>query len=206
MRSALTNIKHIRKIIAGIALLVAFLFAVHDGMQASPETPQYLDRIAGNAIAIDPTVTFEYGKPIQVAHAVDGDTVQLISGDYVRYIGIDTPEEFDPRKPVQCYAKEAADENRRLVQGQYVVIQKDVTERDKYGRLLGYIYLSDGTFVNKLLVEEGFAFEYYYKPDISKSNELKAVEATAKEAKKGLWSACEVRTLSGGRKQTNDLP
>lgn len=199
------SFRRVHKILAGIVFLFVFLYAAYQGMQAGPETPQYLDRIAGKAIAIDPTITFEYGKPIQVAHVVDGDTVQLINGDYVRYVGIDTPEEYDPRKSVQCFAKEAADENRRLVQGQYVVIQKDITERDKYGRLLGYLYLADGTFVNELLVKEGFAFEYYYKPDVSKSDEIKTLETEAKTAGRGLWSACQVHTLSGGRKQTNNL-
>ncbi|KND51444.1 MAG: micrococcal nuclease [Parcubacteria bacterium C7867-001] len=196
--------RNLRKLLLALGFLVVFVYAAYTGADL-PKNGQYVDRLSGKAVPIDPSVTFEYGKPIQIAYVVDGDTAQLINGEYVRYIGIDTPEEFDPRKPEQCYAKEAAAENRKLVQGQYVVIQKEITERDKYGRILGYLYLSDGTFVNKKLVEDGFAFAYPYKPDTAKADEFAAAEVAAKEAKHGLWSVCTTYRLSGGREQTNDL-
>ncbi len=191
---------------ATVAALLFFVFSLYAG---DPSFQKFTFKngalSAATAIAFDKSVVFEYGKPIRVVHVVDGDTIQLINGEYVRYIGMDTPEEVDPRKPVQCFAKEAAAENTRLTDGQDVTIYKDVSDRDKYGRLIGFVYLSDGTFVNATLVKEGFAFAYPYKPDISKSAEFKAEQTAAKTAGLGLWSACVVRTLSGGREQTNDL-
>ncbi len=156
-------------------------------------------------VALDPSVKFEYGKPIMVAHVVDGDTLQLINGEYVRYVGIDTPEEYDPRKPVQCYALEAAEANRQLVEGKQVVIQKDISTKDKYNRWLGFIYLPNNTFVNEVLVREGFAFAYYYRPDISKAKEFKTAEQQAQQDGLGIWSTCTVYKTSSGREQTNDL-
>ncbi|MEK9177410.1 MAG: thermonuclease family protein [Patescibacteria group bacterium] len=163
----------------------------------------YEDQLAA-ALTFDTSVPFAFETPIQVVHVVDGDTVQLINGEYVRYVGIDTPESVDPRKSVQCYAKEAAAKNRVLVEGQFVTFYQDVSEKDKYGRWLGYAYKDDGTFVNKMLVEEGYAFAYRYEPDVAKADELYGDESFAKEMKLGLWGSCTVRTVSG-REQTNDL-
>ncbi len=155
------------------------------------------------AIDYDRSVKTEYGVPIKVAKAIDGDTIELINGDRVRYNGIDTPEEFDKRKPVQCYAKEAAERNKELVEGKSVTIYKDVSDRDKYNRWVGFIYSADGTLVNKTLVAEGYAFAYPYKPDISKAPEFKKAETLAHAQGLGLWSHCSVRILTTGRKQTN---
>jgi micrococcal nuclease len=151
------------------------------------------------------TTTLVYGEPIRITRVIDGDTVELQGGARLRYIGIDTPEEFKPNTPVQCYAKEAADENRRLVEGKEVTIYKDVSAVDIYGRYLGFVYLPDGTFVNDLLVKEGYAFAYPYKPDTSKSALFAASEKAAKAAALGLWSACAPYKESSGREQTNAL-
>lgn len=158
-------------------------------------------------------VTIEYdksikaiaGQPIKVVRVIDGDTVELINGEKLRYIGIDTPEEFDERKPVQCFAVEATRRNRELVENQIITFQKDVSTTDKYGRWLGFVYLGDGTLVNQKLVEEGYAFAYDYPPDISKSVEFRTSEVYAREHKLGLWSKCEINTLSTGREQTNPV-
>lgn len=154
----------------------------------------------------DTGIKAEYGQPIKVAKVVDGDTVVLQNGERLRYIGIDTPEEFDARKPVQCFAKEAAEENRRLVEGREIKFYKDVSEKDKYGRWLGFVYLNDGTFVNERLVQEGYAFAYPYPPDTSKSAQFAEAESLASSNKSGLWSGqCSIIILSGGRKQTNSV-
>ncbi len=162
-----------------------------------------LREIVKAQIQYDYSVKTEYGKPILVAQAIDGDTIELINGERVRYIGIDTPEEFDQRKPVQCFAVEAAGKNRELVEGKTVILQKDKTEHDMYGRWLGFVYLEDGTFVNKKLVEEGYAFAYPYKPDLAKAPEIKAAESIARRSKIGLWANCKVTVLTSGRRQTN---
>jgi micrococcal nuclease len=145
------------------------------------------------------------GVPIKVLKVIDGDTIELINGDKLRYIGIDTPEEVDQRKPVQCFAQEAADENKALVDGKMITYYKDKTERDQYGRLLGFVYLSDGTFVNEKLVEDGFAFAYRFPPDISKSEIFSKAQDDARNSNRGLWKNCSVSKLKSGREQTNAL-
>ncbi len=152
----------------------------------------------------DKTVKTIEGQPIKVAYAIDGDTIVLVNGDHMRYVGIDTPEEFDQRKPVQCFAKEAAERNKQLVDGQTIIFRKDMDIKDKYDRWLGFVYLVDGTFVNLELVKQGYAFAYPYPPDISKASEFKAAEDYARTNKLGLWNGqCIVTILSGGHEQTN---
>jgi len=154
---------------------------------------------------IDHSIKTQYGVPILVRRVIDGDTIELINGDRVRYIGMDTPEEVDPDKPVQCFAAEGAEKNRELVQGEMVTLQKDVSHYDLHGRWLAFVYLTDGTFVNLALVKEGFAFSYPYPPDISKAPEFAAAEAEARSENDGLWGACSVYHTSTGRSQTNTL-
>ncbi len=153
----------------------------------------------------DKSIKLKYGQQIKVDHVIDGDTIVLVNGETLRYVGIDTPEEFDERKPVQCFAIEAAAKNKELVEGKLVTIQKDVSTKDRYGRWLGFVYLEDGTFINMKMVADGFAFSYPFPPDISKAIEFSAAEKTAREKKLGLWSGCSVYQTSGGREQTNGI-
>lgn len=127
---------------------------------------------------------------VLVAAAVDGDTIELADGSRVRYIGIDTPETVHPSKPVQCFGKEASDFNRLLVEGQPVRLERDLTDIDTYGRLLRYVYLEDGTFVNLELVRQGYASVVTYPPDVAHAAEFQAAQREAREAGRGLWSAC----------------
>ena len=154
----------------------------------------------------DTSIKAEPGVPIKVLRVIDGDTIVLANGDHLRYVGIDTPEEVDPRKPVQCFAKEAADKNKQLVEGQMITFQKDVDSKDQYGRWLGFVYLQDGTFVNQELVKDGFAFAYPYPPDISKSALFADAQTSARTQNLGLWGGqCTVTKLSSGREQTNSI-
>lgn len=124
-----------------------------------------------------------------VKRVVDGDTIELENGEKVRYIGMDTPESVDPRKPVQCFAKEASKKNEEMVLNQQVNLEKDVTDRDKYGRLLRYVYVHD-TFVNLELVKSGYARIYTYPPDVKYNAQLLEAEKEARTNNRGLWSAC----------------
>ncbi|MBI5754441.1 thermonuclease family protein [Candidatus Peregrinibacteria bacterium] len=160
---------------------------------------------SSSKINYDYSIKTEEGKPITVARVIDGDTIELINEERLRYIGIDTPEEVNPRKPVQCYAKEAATKNQQLVEGKKIIFYKDISVRDKYGRWLGFVYLEDGTFVNLELTKQGFAFAYPYVPDTSKKREFKEAEKQAAEKNLGLWSHCQVHKTSYGRKQTNTI-
>ncbi|MBX4187052.1 MAG: thermonuclease family protein [Candidatus Doudnabacteria bacterium] len=182
-------------------LAALFIFTVGNYYQKTQPSIPHLSQFN-----FDKTIKTIPGEWIQVAQVIDGDTVVLINGDHVRYIGIDTPEEFDQRKPVQCFAKEAAEKNRQLVEGKKIKFEKDVNTYDKYGRWLGYVYLEDGTFVNEKLVRDGFAFSYVYPPDIFKSEIFIAAETYARENKLGLWSGqCSITKLKGGREQTNPV-
>lgn len=110
----------------------------------------------------------------------------------VRYIGIDTPESVDPRKPVQCFAKEATAKNKELVEGSRVGLEKDVSETDRYGRLLRYVYKED-LLVNQLLVTEGYAYAVSYPPDVKYQELFKQAEVKARTENKGLWGTCPIR-------------
>lgn len=126
-----------------------------------------------------------------VTRVVDGDTIQIDSGEKVRYIGINTPETVDPRTSVQCFGKEASAFNKQLVEGRDVKLVVDVSETDKYGRLLRYVYLNDGTFVNLELVKKGYARVDTFPPDVAHAKEFVAADHAARLAKLGLWSACK---------------
>jgi micrococcal nuclease len=119
----------------------------------------------------------------------DGDTIVLANGERVRYIGIDTPETVHPSKPVQCFGREASAKNKELVLNQTVCLTSDITDRDKYGRLLRYIWLGN-TFINLELVREGYATSYTYPPDIKYQHLFIEAQDQAREQELGLWSAC----------------
>jgi micrococcal nuclease len=130
----------------------------------------------------------------QVVRVVDGDTIRVRLGgrtERVRYIGVDTPESVKPGTPVQCYAKRAAAANAALVAGREVRLVGDVEHRDRYGRLLAYVYrVGDGAFVNALLVRDGYARTLTIAPNVAHAGELARLARAARTAGRGLWRAC----------------
>ena len=127
----------------------------------------------------------------RVQRVVDGDTIVLAGGERVRYIGMDTPESVKPGTPVQCFAKAAARENERLIGGQEVRLRYDAERRDRYGRLLAYVYRAgDGLFVNAELVRLGYARTLTIPPDVAHADEFRRLARAARAAGRGLWSAC----------------
>ncbi len=125
---------------------------------------------------------------VRVERVVDGDTIVVAGGERVRYIGMDTPEMgTDPR---ECFAEQAKAKNVELVGGQEVALRMDVSERDRYKRLLRYIYLLDGTFVNAALVQQGYATAATFPPDVLFSTYFTTLEREARSAGVGLWGAC----------------
>lgn len=124
---------------------------------------------------------------------VDGDTIVVeIDGveERVRYIGIDTPESVDPRRPAECLGREASDYNRDLVDGKTIALEKDVSETDAFGRLLRYVWL-DGHLVNARLVRDGYAVAATFPPDVRYADLFAGLQAEARAAGVGLWgSAC----------------
>lgn len=121
---------------------------------------------------------------VRIQRVVDGDSVVLESGGQVRYIGIDTPE---MSRPVEAYAREAAAFNRKLVEGRQVRLELDVEHRDKYNRLLAYVYLEDGTFVNAELIRLGFARILTIPPNVRHADLFSRYQQEAREARRGLW-------------------
>lgn len=124
---------------------------------------------------------------VLVRRVVDGDTVLLASGEYVRYIGIDTPELHHPHKPVQPYAREAAEFNRQLVGDKKILLEYDVQHRDRFNRLLAYVYLEDGTFVNAELMRHGYAQLLTIPPNVKHVELFTRLQKEAREAGRGLW-------------------
>jgi endonuclease YncB( thermonuclease family) len=136
-----------------------------------------------------PTPTPER-TPARVVEVVDGDTIHVeIGGETysVRYIGIDTPETVHPTEPVGWMGPEASEANRNLVGGKTVYLEKDVSETDKYGRLLRYVFLDDGTFVNAELVRLGYAQVSTYPPDVKYQDLFLEMQQEARDAGRGLW-------------------
>lgn len=130
-----------------------------------------------------------------VKRVVDGDTLVVAIGaqeERVRLIGVDTPESVDPRRPVECFGKEASAFTASLVpEGTVVYLVRDVEARDRYDRLLAYVYRDDDDlFVNAELVRQGYALPLTIPPNVAHSAELVALAAEAREAGRGLWSAC----------------
>lgn len=138
--------------------------------------------------------------PTQVAHVTkitDGDTIHVDIGgrDYkVRYIGMDTPESVKPGTPVEPYAKAASAANAGMVADRVVILEKDVSETDRYGRLLRYVWLRNDagwTMVNMELVRTGFANVLTYPPDVKYASEFVDAEREARQAGRGLWGSPE---------------
>jgi micrococcal nuclease len=131
----------------------------------------------------------------RVLRAVDGDTILVAVGgrqERVRYIGVDTPETVKPHTRVQCFGKRASAANRRLVGGREVRLVADAEARDRYGRLLAYVYRAgDGLFVNEALVRGGYATTLTIAPNVRFADRFAVLARQARDAGRGLWSACE---------------
>lgn len=128
-------------------------------------------------------------------HVTDGDTITAdISGtvEDVRLIGIDTPETVDPRKPVQCFGKAASARTAEILPvGTAIRIERDVEARDRYGRLLGYVYRADDAlFVNMALVTDGYAHSLSIPPNVTYAERFRSAESDARRSGAGLWSEC----------------
>ena len=116
-----------------------------------------------------------------VTHIVDGDTFDIASGERIRMIGIDTPERGE------YFYKEASVRLGELIEGREVILTKDVSETDRYGRLLRHVYYNN-VWINKEMIEEGFARFVTFPPDVAHVEIFKQVQQKAMEAKVGMWT------------------
>jgi endonuclease YncB( thermonuclease family) len=156
-----------------------------------------------------PATTVQNNQPglYSVSHFVDGDTITVsMNGkdEKVRFIGVDTPETHKPNTPVQCYGPAAAAFTKNTIGTQKVRLEADPkdTDRDRYGRLLRYVYLPDGTLLNEQLIRQGYGFYYPYFP-FSKKTEFAAAQQSAMAGQKGLWGNCSPKPTDGGGYQSN---
>ena len=153
----------------------------------TPETAAHAVPASGT---IPPGVICAWAK---VRSVTDGDTIRVdfdsgLPNQPVRYIGIDAPETVKPDTPVQPFGPEASRENARLVSGKHLCLEKDVSERDRYDRLLRYAWLPDGTLVNETLVLAGLATADTFPPDVKYVERFIAAQAAAREAGRGMWA------------------
>ena len=133
------------------------------------------------------------GTFYQVDRVVDGDTIKIdMNGqiESVRLIGINTPETVDPRRPVECFGKEASDRMKDLASGKIVRLEYDASQnyRDTYNRILAYVYLEDGQMLNRKMIAEGYAYEYTYMTPYLYQAEFRRLQQLAKSSGRGLWS------------------
>lgn len=161
---------------------------------AAPPTARADVRPVVMASAQPPAPT---GLTVTVTYIVDGDTVHVTdalgSKIKVRVLGIDTPETRDPRKPVQCWGPEATQFAAATLLGQPVTLVSDPTQdtRDRYGRFLGYLYLTDTSNYSVLAAAAGVARSYIYdRNPVTEHAAITAAEADARAAQRGLWGAC----------------
>jgi micrococcal nuclease len=176
--------------IAGPATPVATPSGSTERPSPDHATPTRLPPTPASSPELAPVGRTEAARVVRV---VDGDTIIVDRGrgnERLRYIGMDTPETVKPDTPVAWMGPEASAANKALVDGRAVVLERDVSETDQYGRLLRYVWLRDGdrwTLVNLELVRRGFAQVATYPPDVRWTDVFLAAQRVAREAGLGLW-------------------
>lgn len=172
----------------------------------SPKTNGAGKEVTKKPIAISPneqpdSLKRENSSPLYpIVRVIDGDTVDVnIDGNIsrIRLIGVNTPESVDPRKTVECFGKEASQFVKSSLEGKSVSLESDSSQsdRDKFGRLLRYIILPDGTNFDKEIITKGFGYEYTYDIPYKYQTEFRQAQAQARSAEVGLWAdgACGVK-------------
>ena len=187
MRKFRLSKKKLNLLIAVLVIVISFIYQTFQ-----PKTKQFSSQIKINITPISTSSA----ELFRVARVIDGDTIKLDSGQTVRYIGIDAPELHHPKKRLECFGQEAMEKNKELVEGKLIRMEKDVSESDRYWRLLRYVYLPSiaspsGEFVNDFLVKEGYVSALTYPPDVNYSKQFKNSEMDARENNRGLWNKCK---------------
>lgn len=186
-------------VLSSIFIIITGLGFLWFGLGQNPEmvpSPQPVISVkTAPSIATGSATAGVEGERALVTKVVDGDTIVVNNKDAIRFIGIDTPETVDPRRSVGCFGKEASNKVKELLTDKVVILQKDVSETDKYKRLLRYIFLplpnGQTLFVNDYLVREGFGKVLTYPPDVKFNEQFRQAEREAKEGNRGLWGACK---------------
>lgn len=179
------NIKKIVKFISVSCIAFGLIFV---GANLFPKNEKLLDLTEFNNSPEQP-IRSEFCRVIRI---IDGDTIVVNNGsknEKVRFIGINTPETVDPKSPIERYGKEASAFTRRMLEGKKVRLEYDIQQRDKYLRLLAYVYLENGQMFNRMLVEEGYAQAMTVPPNIKYQQDFIRLERKARENNKGLWNS-----------------
>lgn len=178
-----------RTVIAAVGVLFSLLALAGCRSGAARSGPPVAPASGGLPSGIDMTVQ----------RVVDGDTIVLTGGERVRLIGLDTPETKAPNQPVGCFGEEASRFTASVLPpGTPVRLVGDVEQRDRYGRLLAYLYRrADGLFVNAELLRRGFGQVLTIPPNVAHTDEFVAIARQAREGSQGLWAACTL--LPNGR-------
>lgn len=182
------TIRDVKKYVALVVLVLAAAMMFLDDVRNEAAVQEAQEEIAEVMESVPNSVTL-----YAVDRMVDGDTiVVVIDGEStkVRLLGIDTPETVDPRKGVECFGKEASAYLALMLEGKHVSLIADETQddADRYGRLLRYVVLPDGTDVNGAMIENGYAFEYTYDVPYRLQAKYQSLEDDARINERGLWA------------------
>lgn len=187
-------------VIVAIVLLVVGFISARSDLFLSPEavsSPPTQSAPAPAAISSLPSPTSlmlpEGLERAMVTNVADGDTIEVSLGgavERVRLIGVDTPETSHPSRPVECFGREAAAFTREMLSGQTVLLESDPSQdnRDRFNRLLRFVWLPDGRLVNYEIIAQGYGFEYTFRTPYRYQAQFKAAERAAREAQAGLWA------------------
>lgn len=169
-------------------------------------------KVAEKKTATQPTSTNTVSG-YKVVSVVDGDTIKVsINGstETIRIIGLNTPETVDPRKEVECFGKEASNKAKELLSNKTVTLEVDPSqgERDKYGRLLRYVFMDNGTDFSKYMITNGYAYEYTYNTPYKYQSSYKSAQSQAQANKTGLWApnTCNGSLATTAKTPTKDTP
>ncbi len=181
--------KLLKLLVALVVVLAGFL---------TQQYPEQTGQVASSTTAGSFTVT----------EFLDGDTIAVnMNGtiERIRMIGVDTPETHDPRKAVECFGKVASEYTRQLIGDKPVRLEADSlsTNRDRYDRLLRYVYTADNKLVQAEVIKNGYGFAYTSFP-FEKSEEFRAYESNAREQNLGLWSGCQPYLDKNGYIHSNE--
>jgi micrococcal nuclease len=163
-----------------LLLLGAFGVSQTDNFTQSPVPEVAIAPVASSSLYV-------------VSKVIDGDTIIVDrdnKSETVRLLGIDTPEVDPQYNPIECFGRQATNATKDRALNQTVSLETDATQgkRDKFDRILAYVFLADGTNLNRYLVSEGFAKEYTYNKTYKYQTEFRQAEQTARDQEKGLWS------------------
>ena len=166
--------------IIGLILVIIFISVVFpDKLVINHESESTELESVDDLTASEGSQTKEFYKVVRV---IDGDTIIIENDEIIRLICIDTPERGEVN------SKEATDYLEELILDREVKLVKDISERDRYGRLLRYVYTREGAFVNELIVKNGYGEAFPYAPDVAKCSQIKAAESLAKGQRRGIWA------------------